>query len=78
MPKTFIKQVVARDNQVYNIHKVVNLMGQVCYVAESSKPYGGVKRAETEQELTNMLTRALETGYTAKNNTISNEVTKVR
>lgn len=76
MPRIFVRQFIARDKQVYNIHKVVNMLGQVIYEAESMKPYGGVKRATTEQELTNMLDRPVESAYTVKPNKldISSEV----
>ncbi len=76
MPRIFVRQFIARDKQVYNIHKVVNMLGQVVYEAEPTKPYIGIKRATTEQELTNMLDRPVESAYTAKPNklAISSEV----
>ena len=36
MPRIFVRQFIARDKQVYNIHKVVNMLGQVVYEAEST------------------------------------------
>ena len=74
MPKTFIRQFITRDNQVYNIYKVVNTLGQKVYEAESTKPYVGTKRAMTETELTTMLNRPVESAYTVKPNTIVNSI----
>ncbi len=78
MPKTFVRQFIARDKQVYNIHKIVNMLGQVIYEAESMKPYGGVKRATTEQELTTMLDKPVETAYTIKTSKTNEIKTNVR
>ena len=79
MPKIFIKQVVGRDKQTYNIYKVVNMLGQSYHVAESTKPYGVDKRAATESELTNLLNRAVEDAYTVKpGKIISNDKKQVR
>ena len=76
MPKTFVRQFITRDNQVYNIYKVVNTLGQRIYEAEPTKPYVGVKRATTETELTTMLDRPVESAYTVKPNTLVNGTVK--
>ena len=78
MARIFVKQVVGRDKQVYNIHKVVNSLGQVFYEAEATKPYGVNKRAVTEQELTNILNREVESAYTVKSTKTGNEKLNVR
>lgn len=77
MPRTFIKQVRGHGNRLYNIHKVVNMTGQIVYEAESvNDRYAGIKRAVTEQELTNMLQRDPDSVYVVKTK-VSDTRTKV-
>jgi len=77
MPKTFVKQVRGHGNKLYNVHKVVNMIGQVIYEAESvNDRYSGVKRAVTEQELMNMLQRDPDSAYVIKSK-VSDAMTKV-
>ena len=78
MPRIFVRQFIARDKQVYNIHKVVNMLGQVVYEAESTRPYVGIKRATTEQELTTILDRPVESAYTIKTSKTNEIKTNVR
>ena len=54
------------------------MLGQVVYEAESMKPYGGVKRATTEKELTTMLDRPVESAYTIKTSKTKEIKTNVR